>query len=177
MQINPRRFQNVEAPVSVQSKTKPQQLVKQDCFIPNETGMCRLVLVLWEENIGTVKKGETYKFKMLVRKFSGVNYLSKTEESAIEHADDIGEVSTDFVQHKSTTCTQKAVSVFNNTIAMIVGYADCESSATTMEKLLQTQQLTFFINSKGTISGVAQVEKATWRSSKKAVKETLGVDN
>ena len=153
----------------IYGKTKVQQLVKQNCFIANETGMCRLVL--WEENIGTVKKGETYKFKkMLVRKFSGVNYLSKTEESAIEHADDIGEVSTDFVQHKSTTCTQKAVSVFNNTIAMIVGYADCESSATTMEKLLQTQQLTFFINSKGTISGVTQVEKATWRSSKKAVK-------
>ena len=234
------KVENVEAPVSVQSKTKLQQLVKQDCFIADETGMCRLVL--WEENIGTVKKGETYKFKkMLVRKFNGVNYLSKTEESAIEHADDIGEVNTDFVQHEDTTCTQKAVvgeiisvlsceeylccsecnskiepkgacgtctrcctmvrlskcptsttarikierdgggyeivSVFNNTIATIVGYADCESSATTMERLLQTPQLTFFINSKGTISGVTQVEKPTWRSSKKAVKETLGVDN
>ena len=234
------KVENVEAPVSVQSKTKLQQLVKQDCFIADETGMCRLVL--WEENIGTVKKGETYKFKkMLVRKFNGVNYLSKTEESAIEHADDIGEVNTDFVQHEDTTCTQKAVvgeiisvlsceeylccsecnskiepkgacgtctrcytmvrlskcptsttarikierdgggyeivSVFNNTIATSVGYADCESSATTMERLLQTPQLTFFINSKGTISGVTQVEKPTWRSSKKAVKETLGVDN
>ena len=41
--------ENVEAPVSVQSKTKPQQLTKQDCFIANETGMCPLVL--WEENI------------------------------------------------------------------------------------------------------------------------------
>ena len=102
------KVENVEAPVSIQSKTKPQQLVKQDCFIADETGMCRLVL--WEENIGTVKKGETYKFKkILVRKFSGVNYLSKTEESAIEHADDIGEVNTDFVQHEDTTCTQKAV--------------------------------------------------------------------
>ena len=67
------------------------------------------------------------------------------------------------------------VSVFNNTIATIVGYAGCESSATTMEKLLQTPQPTFFINSKGTVSGVTQ--QATWRSSKKAVKETLGVDN
>ena len=72
----------------------------------------------------------------------------------------------------------KLVSVFNSTIATIVGYADCESSATTMEKLLQTPRLTFSINSKGTVSGVTQqVEKATWRSSKKAVKETLGVDN
>ena len=71
----------------------------------------------------------------------------------------------------------KIVSVFNNTIATIVGYANCESSATTLERLLQTPQLTFFINSKGTISGVTQVEKPTWRSSKKAVKETLGVDN
>ena len=61
------------------------------------------------------------------------------------------------------------VSVFNNTIATIVGYADCESSATTMEKLLQTPQLTFFINSKGTISGVTQLSrKATRRGSKEA---------
>ena len=69
------------------------------------------------------------------------------------------------------------VSAFNNTIATIVGYADCESSATTTEELLQTPRLTFFINSKGTVSGVTQVEKTTWRSSKEAVKETLGVDN
>ena len=70
------------------------------------------------------------------------------------------------------------VSVFNNTICTIVGYADCESSATTMENLLQTPRLTFFINSKGTVSGVTQqVEKVTRRSSKKAVKEALGVDN
>ena len=70
--------------------------------------MCRLVL--WEENIGTVEEGQTYKFKkMLVRQFSGINYLSKTEESVIEHADDIGEVNCDFVQHEDTTCTQKAV--------------------------------------------------------------------
>ena len=69
------------------------------------------------------------------------------------------------------------VSVFNITIATIVGYAYCGSSATIVEKSLQTPQLTFFINSKSTVSGVMQqVEKATWRSSKKAVKETLGVD-
>ena len=234
------KVKTVEAPVRIQCKSKAQQLAKQDCFIGDETGMCRLVL--WEENIGTVVEGQTYKFKkMLVRQFSGINYLSKTEESVIEHADDIDEVNCDFVQHEDTTCTQKAVvgdiisvlsceeypccseccskmepkgacgtctrcgtmvrlskcptsttarikierdgggyeivSVFNNTIATIVGYADCESSATTMEKLLQTPRLTFFINSKGTVSGVTQVEKATWRSSKEAVKETLGVDN
>ena len=79
--------------------------MKQDCFIADETGMCRLVL--WEENIGTVKKGQTY--KMLVRQFSRVNYLSKTEGSVIWDADDIGEVNCDFVQHKDTTCTPKAV--------------------------------------------------------------------
>jgi len=46
--------------------------------------------------------------------------------------------------------------VFNNTIATIVGYADCESIATTMEELLQTPRLAIFINSKGTVSGVTQ---------------------
>ena len=33
-------LQNVEVPVRVQSKSKLQQLMKQDHFIADETGMC-----------------------------------------------------------------------------------------------------------------------------------------
>ena len=51
-----------------------------------------------------------------------MNYLSKTEESAIEHADDIGEVNTDFVQHEDTTCTQKAV------VGEIISLLSCEGT-------------------------------------------------
>ena len=60
-------------------------------------------------NIGTIKKGQMYKFmKMLGRQFNGVNYLSKTDESLID-ANNIGEVNCDFVHHEDVVGTHPAV--------------------------------------------------------------------
>ena len=75
----------------IYGKTKVQQLVKQNCFIANETGMCRLVL--WEEPIGSIKKGQTYMYHVQQDVGQTVQLSElpvETEESVIEDADDIG---------------------------------------------------------------------------------------
>lgn len=64
---------------------------KQDCIVGDSSAS--LKLVLWEEDVGCMDKGMSYKVdEAVVKCFDGIEYLSVGKLSAIEKIDDIGEV-------------------------------------------------------------------------------------
>ncbi len=73
----------------MQSKSKT--LKKQDCTVSDHEDTIRLVL--WEDNCGRLKEGESYRLeKFRVREYGSIKYLSMSEDACIEKLDDIGEV-------------------------------------------------------------------------------------
>ena len=64
----------------------------------NGTAACRAVV--WEENIGKVKEGNSYHImNVTVRLFGGSKYLSVAERSLIKVVDDIGYVIKESIFH------------------------------------------------------------------------------
>lgn len=68
---------------------------KQDLVIADSSGSARLTV--WEEVIGKVVKGKSYRFiGMMVREFKGRKFLSTSKtDSKVEEIGDIGEVEVD----------------------------------------------------------------------------------
>ena len=66
-----------------------KELVKQECLIADANSVLRLVL--WEENVGTLKVGCSYMLKHLnVKVFDHVKYLSYSDKVVVEEVEDIG---------------------------------------------------------------------------------------
>ena len=68
-----------------------QTLVKQDCYLSDASGTCRVVL--WRKRINALAKGLSYRLKdVSIKQWDGMKYLSVVEDSSIESIDDIGAV-------------------------------------------------------------------------------------
>uniref|UniRef100_A0A1X7U809 Replication protein A OB domain-containing protein n=1 Tax=Amphimedon queenslandica TaxID=400682 RepID=A0A1X7U809_AMPQE len=78
---------NAGATVDITTKNG-KKLKKQYCILHDTNGSCRIVL--WEDDIGKVEKGNCYKLiNILVRQYDSVKYLSISEGTIIERIDNI----------------------------------------------------------------------------------------
>ena len=78
----------VHEPNSVMSSKKNKLLNKQDCIIADNTGTAKIVL--WENKIGLLKLGMSYKLmKLAVSSFCDLNNLTLQEDTKIEEINDI----------------------------------------------------------------------------------------
>ena len=81
---------NLSAPAKVTTKDG-KELCKQECVVCDESGCVRLVL--WEENVGVVKEGCSYRLKgVVVRVYGGAKFLSLGVRCVVENVGDIGAV-------------------------------------------------------------------------------------
>ena len=85
------KVQSIAEVEKVLIKSTGKQLCKQEFVIADGTAACRAVA--WEDNIGKIKEGNSYKImNVTVRSFNGSKYLSIAERSVIKVVDDIGYV-------------------------------------------------------------------------------------
>ena len=81
----------VNVATEVTSKQKGKPLFKQDCIISDAKGSIRIVL--WQNDTDKLKEGLSYRLnKVLIRQYSGVKYLSFSEDASVDEVPDIGEV-------------------------------------------------------------------------------------
>ena len=72
-------------------KSKERVLVKREIEISDESQACRLVL--WEELVGSVEEGKSYRIcNVCVKAYGGMKYFSSTDTSTVDEITDIGEV-------------------------------------------------------------------------------------
>ena len=91
----------IEPPVAVNTEDN-RNLNKQDCTVADATGCCRLVL--WQDHIGKLCEGKSYKMKGLtVRSYNLIKYLNASPTFTLELTDNTGEVIEDDIENEQST--------------------------------------------------------------------------
>ena len=115
-------FQRVTCEAKVVSVDEVEEVSggkkKQDVLLGDSTGTLRLTL--WEEEIGKMEEGVSYKLcGMVVREFRGRKFLSTSKQnSVIETIDDIGDVEEEDTDEEgnSTLKQSQAIQVYIDTL-------------------------------------------------------------
>lgn len=110
-----------QVPVGINTKDS-RNLMKQDCTVGDSTGCRRLVL--WQNDIGKLCEGKSYKLKGLtVRLYNLTKYLNAGPTFSVELADDIGEVSEDVDSNEQSSMIIGDI----DSVMFSEAYASCKS--------------------------------------------------
>ena len=106
-------------PIEVSQSSSGSKLQKQDCILADSS--MRVPLKIWEEDVGKVCEGKSYRFiKVKMRQYQGERFLTTTEDSSFKEISDVGEVTLEITlpnTHREIRGRIAAVTVVSKYIA------------------------------------------------------------
>ena len=115
------KISDITGPNEVQSSSG-SKLQKQECILADNS--MSIKLTIWEELIGQIHKGKSYRFiNVKMRHYQGKRFLTTTEDSKFDKVDDIGEVTTE----KTLPSTHTEICGRIAAVDKVVQYKACPS--------------------------------------------------